>query len=323
MGHHVVFLVFDGVKLLDVSGPGEVFSEAVLAGADYRLSYVSPAGRRVRTSIGTSLSVDGSGSEVRAADTVVIVGADRLPTRPIETDLLAAARHLIAVGGRIVSICTGAFVVAATGALDGHRATTHWEHARLLARAHPDIDVDIDAIFVHDGRFHTSAGVSAGIDLALSLVEADHGAELARTVARKLVVHLHRQGGQSQFSAALETPVSHAAPVKRAVDLITANPTRPHTLSTLSHEVGVSSRHLARLFKADLGVTPARLIESHRLELATNMLLSGVAVAETARRSGFTTPETLRRIFQNHFGVPPSVYRQRFSSANEQVHEGP
>lgn len=314
MPHDVVFLVFGGVTLLDVSGPAEALAEAARRGADYRLSYVSPTGGAVTTSIGTRLEVDGRAADVAAAGTVIIPGADRLPIEPIEPGLVAAAEHLVRLGGRVASVCTGAFLLAATGALTGLRATTHWQHTALLARAYPGIAVEPDALFVHDGRFHSSAGVTTGIDLTLALIEEDHGADIARAVARKLVMHLRRQGGQSQFSAAIETPPARSATVRRAVAAIEADPAGPHALAPLAAAVGVSPRHLARLFQAELGLSPARLVENHRLELASNLLLGGEGVAETARRSGFATAETLRRVFQARFGMPPSAYRARFGS---------
>jgi transcriptional regulator GlxA family with amidase domain len=314
MPHDIVFLVFDGVTLLDVSGPAEALAEAARRGADYRLSYASPTGGAVTTSIGTRLGVDARAADVAAAGTVIIPGADRLPTEPLEPELVAAAEHLVHLGSRVASVCTGAFLLAATGALTGLRATTHWQHAALLARAYPRIAVEPDALFVHEGRFHSSAGVTTGIDLTLALIEEDQGADVARAVARKLVMHLRRQGGQSQFSAAIETPPARSDAARRAVAAIEADPAGPHTLGSLATAVGVSPRHLARLFQAEIGLSPTRLVENHRLELASNLLLGGESVAETARRSGFASTETLRRVFQARFGMAPSGYRARFAS---------
>ncbi len=189
--------------MLDVSGPTEVFAEANTLGACYSLRYTSSSGEPVRTSIGTRLPVDAAAAEVDA-DTLVVPGADPLVTEPIPSDLTEAVRLLRAHTHRLVSICTGSFVLAAAGLLSGHRATTHWRHAQLLARAYPDIRVEPDSLFVEDRGIFTSAGVTAGIDLALSLVERDQGADLARDVARNLVMSMQRPGGQSQFSAPLK-----------------------------------------------------------------------------------------------------------------------
>jgi transcriptional regulator GlxA family with amidase domain len=169
----VVFVVFDGVKSLDVTGPAEVFAEANLFGADYSLVYVSPSGEAVATSIGSTMPVDGPADSVSCADTVVVCGGDVLVGAPIEPELVAAIRLFRERTRRLVSICTGSFALAAAGALSGRRATTHWRYAQLLAHGFPDIDVLPDALFVEDYGVFTSAGVSAGIDLALALVEAD------------------------------------------------------------------------------------------------------------------------------------------------------
>lgn len=223
----VVFLVFEGVKHLDVAGPAEVFTQARRLGAAYQLRFASPSGAEVTSSTGLRLAVDLAASDVTSAGTVVIPGGDDLPTTPITPELMTATTHLINDAARVVSICTGAFLLAATGALGGRRATTHWAHAALLARVHPRIEVAPDAIFVSDEQFNTSAGVSAGIDLALALVEADHGPELAREVARHLVVYLQRPGGQSQYSSLLQRSGSSNESVRKVTEHITAHPVVP------------------------------------------------------------------------------------------------
>ncbi|MCW0216519.1 MAG: DJ-1/PfpI family protein [Pseudonocardia sp.] len=315
--HRVVFLVFDGVKTLDVSGPAEVFAEASrIAGAHYVLQYVSPSGRAVTTSTGMRLAVDSSAEEIAAAETVIVSGGDRLPLDPIGAEMVASTRHLAGLGRRVASICTGAFLLAAAGTLEGRRATTHWQHTGLLQRAFPAIRVEPDLLFVQDGRFHTSAGVSAGIDLALSFIEHDHGPEIARRVAQQLVVHLRRHGGQSQFSVALQTPVARTEIVRRVLGRLQSDPAGDHGVPALARSVGVSERHLNRLCNAELGLSPAKLVENHRLEYATTLLLDGSSVAVTARRSGFGTPETLRRVFVARFGLSPSAYRQHFASSD-------
>lgn len=314
----MVFLLFDGVTLLDVSGPAEVFREAARLGADYRLTFVSPAGSPIRSSMGLLCAVDGAASEISAADTIIVPGADDLPSAPVDAELDAALLHLSQLPGhvpgptpRIVSICTGSFLLARTGLLAGCRATTHWAHAARLRRACPDATIHEDALYVEDGCVHTSAGVSAGIDLALSLVEADHSRQLAREVARWLVVHLQRSGGQSQFSAALELPIPSEAPVRVAVDAVTRDPAGAHTSASLARAAHVSERHLARLFTDEVGTTPMRFVEDHRLERAKT-LLDGASVAEAARHSGFASGDNLRRVFVRRLGVTPSEFRARF-----------
>lgn len=190
----VVIVVFDDVTLLDVAGAGEVFVEANRFGADYRLKIASVDGRDVTTSIGTRLGVSDRIAAIDSADTVLVAGSDHLPGRPIDPALVEAVRSLSARSRRMASICTGSFILAQAGLLSGRRATTHWHDARLLARAFRDVTVEPDAIFVRDGDVFTSAGISSGIDLALALVEMDHGTQLVRDVARWLVVYLKRAG---------------------------------------------------------------------------------------------------------------------------------
>ena len=247
---HVVFVVFDGMKILDMAGPAEVFAEANLAGAAYSLGYVSPSGKPVLTSAGTRMPVGGTADDVPDPDTVVICGGDVLVDLPIGADLVAAVRSLRPRTRRLVSICTGSFVLAMAGVLSGRRATTHWRHAQLLARSYPDIRVLPDALFVEDDGVFTSAGVSAGIDLALALVEQDYGPDLARAVARNLVVFMQRPGGQSQFSAPLQVRPPRAPALRAVADLISAQPALDHSTSCLAARADVSPRHLARMFAA-------------------------------------------------------------------------
>ncbi|MBG7699790.1 GlxA family transcriptional regulator [Streptomyces sp. MC1] len=313
--HRVAFLVFDGVKMLDVSGPAEVFAEANTLGARYSLCYVSPSGKPVRTSIGTRLPVDSAAADLDV-DTLVVSGGDLLVTEPIPPDLTEALRHLRARARRLVSICTGSFVLAAAGLLSGHRATTHWRHAPLLARAYPDVHVEPDSLFVEDRGVFTSAGVTAGIDLALSLVERDHGADLAREVARSLVVFMQRPGGQSQFSAALKVSAPRTPALRAVTDLVSAQPALEHSTDSLAVLVGVSPRHLTRLFNAELGTTPAKFVERVRLDHAKALLDAGHSVAASARAAGFGSAETLRRTFVARLGVSPGHYRARFATTH-------
>lgn len=310
--HVVVFLVFDGVKHLDVAGPAEVFAEANNQGALYRLRYVAPRGDTVVTSTGVRLSVDGEAADIVSAGTVIIPGGDDLPDAPLSGDLREATRHLVERGRRAASICTGAFLLAAVGALDGRRATTHWAHAALLAKVSPSTDVIPDALFVRDDELYTSAGVSAGIDLALALVEFDHGANLARRVAQQLVVFMQRPGGQSQFSSMLQVSRGSHESVRRVVDTILADPAAPHDSASLARVGGVSTRHLARLFATDVGLSPTQLLEQTRFETAKSLLLQGESVTAAARRAGFQNPETMRRVFVSRMGMPPSTYQRRF-----------
>ncbi|WP_316525587.1 GlxA family transcriptional regulator [Kitasatospora brasiliensis] len=208
---------------------------------------------------------------------------------------------------RVASVCSGAFVLAALGQLDGHRATTHWRHAPALARRHPLVRVEPDALHIQDGRYHTSAGISAGIDLALALVEQDYGAEAARAIARELVVFMQRPGGQSQFSTALATPPARSEVLRALTDAVLADPAADHALPTMAASAAVSTRHLTRLFQAELHTTPARWVERVRLDRARQLLLDGHSVTAAARHSGLGSDETLRHAFARTWAPrPPS-----------------
>lgn len=308
----VVFVVFDGVKMLDVSGPAEVFAEANRFGAHYALTYASSGETSVVTSAGTRLAVDTQLSDITSADTVIVTGGDNLVEAPIPPELVAAVGRISSRSQRVVSICTGSFILAAAGVLSRRRATTHWRHTRLLSRSYPDVEVLPDALFVEDGPIFTSAGVTAGIDLALALIERDYGASLAREVARSLVMFMQRPAGQSQFSAPLAIAPPHTPVVRHAVDIVSAEPSADHSSTSLASAVGVSPRHLTRLFGAELGVTPGQFVQSVRLDYARSLLDGGYDVAAAARESGFGSTESMRRVFLSHLSVSPSAYRSRF-----------
>ncbi len=310
----VGMLVFDGVTMLDVAGPAEVIAEANRYGARYDLRTFSRSGRPVRSSTGIPLGVDGPASAAGRLDLLLVPGADELATHPLDPALVDT---VVALGGnarQVASICTGAFLLAATGRLDGRRATTHWRFADTFAQRHPQVRVERDSIFVIDGAYATSAGVSAGIDLLLALVERDHGADLTRDVARSLVVFVQRPGGQSQFSAPSRTPRPNHQPLRELLDAIVADPAGDYSVPTLAAATGTSTRHLNRLFQKELGTTPARHIELIRLEAAQTLLDAGHTVTSAAARSGFGSDESLRRAFVHHLGVPPSTYQRRFAS---------
>ena len=249
------------------------FAEANRFGADYRIRVASVDGRDVTTSFGTRLGVTDAIASIESADTVLVAGSDELPRRAIDPELVEAVRSLSARTRRMASICTGSFVLAQAGLLHGRRATTHWHDARLFARAFPDVTVEPDAIFVRDGNVFTSAGISSGIDLALALVEMDHGTDLVREVARWLVVYLKRAGGQSQFSVLVETDPPPTSPLRAVTDAIAADPAANHNVKTLAAQASLSTRQLTRLFQAELGTTPARYVEMVRIDVARAALM--------------------------------------------------
>ena len=311
-----MIVVFDDVKLLDAAGPAEVFAEANRFGAAYRLKIASVDGRDVTTSIGTRFAVTDRIASIESADTFLVAGGDMLVGRPIDPALVDALKTVPNRTRRVASICTGSFILAQAGLLRGRRATTHWRHTRLLARAFPDVAVEPDAIFVRDENVFTSAGVSAGIDLALALVEDDYGAELVRDVARSLVVYLKRAGGQSQFSVLVEADPPRQSALRAVTEAIAANPAADHSVKSLAAQASLSTRQLARLFQSELGTTPARYVEMVRIDAARAALDAGRTVTDTARVAGFGSAETLRRVFVNHLGVSPKAYRDRFRTTS-------
>lgn len=311
----MVIVVFDGVKLLDAAGPAEVFAEANRFGAHYRLRIASPDGAEVSTSIGTPFAVTDRLDDIESADTVLVAGGDTLVGRPVDPSLVDAVRAVPPRTRRLASICTGAFILATAGLLDGRRATTHWRHVTLLAHAFPQITVEPDAIFVRDGQVYTSAGVTAGIDLALSLVEQDYGTDLVRSVARSLVVYLKRAGGQSQFSALVEADPPPESALRAVTAAIAADPAADHSVKHLAAVAALSTRQLTRLFQAELGTTPARYVEKVRIDTARGALDAGHSVADAAQIAGFGSAETLRRVFVTQLGLSPRAYRDRFRTA--------
>jgi transcriptional regulator GlxA family with amidase domain len=312
--HQVVVLAFDGVQLLDVTGPVEVFTTANTYGARYDVTLVSAGGADVVTSAGVRIGVDGGPERLPGRlGTLVVPGRQDWRRAVADRPLVALAADLAARSARVASVCAGAFLLAQTGLLDDRRAATHWGLAADLAARYPRVRVEADPVFVRDGRVITSAGVTTGIDLALALVEDDHGADLARAVARQLVVFMARPAGQSQFSARLVPREARHPALRQVMDAVGADPAAAHAMDALAREAGISPRHLGRLFRAETGMTPGQYVESVRLEAAQALLEAGDDAVETvAERSGFGSAETMRRAFQQTLGVPPSVYRARF-----------
>ncbi|MGW3633504.1 GlxA family transcriptional regulator [Streptomyces sp. NPDC005122] len=313
--HRVVILVYDGVKLLDVAGPAEVFAEANRLGADYRIALLSTTGADVASSTGIRVAVDGGPTSEPAPDTFVVPGGDIYPRTPVTRDLAEAAGALAVRSGRVASVCSGAFVLGAAGLLDGKRATTHWKVAGELAARYPKTRVEPDSIYVRDGTTYTSAGVSAGIDLALALVEEDHGPDLSRDVARALVVYLRRAGGQSQFSAPLQGPPPRSPALRGIVDLVTGDPGGNHSLDELARHLNLSPRHLTRLFREEMSTTPARYVESIRFDIAKALLDQGHTATQAAALAGFPGYESLRRVFARELSLSPGAYQRRFGTA--------
>jgi transcriptional regulator GlxA family with amidase domain len=322
---HVVLVGFEGVQLLDLAGPADVFDaasrvvKAAGGGASYRLTIATADGRTVRASSGMKIEPDAGLGEIDpdGVDTLLIAGGSG--RRMLEKSALVTALPRLAAGARrFGSVCGGAFLLAAAGLLDGRQVTTHWAGCEDLAARYPTITVEPDRIYVRDGEVITSAGVTAGIDLALALVEEDHGMETARTVARWLVVFLQRPGGQSQFSQRLEAPVTGDSPLRPLVDGIVADPAGDHRVLALAERASLSERQLARLFAKQVHTTPARFVERVRVEAARDLLESSrSSVDAVAADCGFGSAETMRRAFLRVLGVGPGQYRQRFGVAED------
>jgi len=317
----VVLVAFDGVQLLDIVGPADVLDAAtrVLAGAGgYEIAIATPDGQPVHGSAGVRLAADMALGQVRlrGVDTVIVGGGLQIDDALSDPRLAPGLRRIANGARRTCSVCTGAFLLAEAGLLQGKAATTHWAFCERLARRHPRVLVEPDRIFVRDGRIATSAGLTAGMDLALALVEEDHGPALARTVARWTVMFLQRPGGQSQFSERLSVPAGVSSPIRELLDGIVAEPAGDHRLPQLAQRAALSERHLRRLFSEQTGTTPARFIERIRVEAARELLQDSKASVETiSTHCGFGSSETMRRAFLRVLGVGPAEYRSRFHSA--------
>jgi transcriptional regulator GlxA family with amidase domain len=318
----VLIALMEGADLLDATGPLEVFAGANVYASQvtpgrtaYRIITASPGGRPVRTTSGLALVPDTDLSQVATPHTVLIPGCRISQDGAFapDPDVVAWLRHHAPRCRRIVSICTGAFVLAEAGLLGGRRAATHWNAADRLATTYPDVKVDPDPIFVRDGKISTSAGVATGIDLALALVEDDLGRHAALTLARYLVVFLRRPGNQKQFSAQLEAQLAQRPPLRAVQQWITDNPAADLSIEALAQRASLSPRHFTRAFTAETGTSPGRYVDRTRLETARRLLEdTHDSIEQITRASGYPTPEAMRRAFQRALGLSPSQYRQRF-----------
>jgi transcriptional regulator GlxA family with amidase domain len=318
---HIVVLVYPDVMAMDVCGPMEAFAMAnFLANQSlYRLSTAAVTADPVRTSLGFCIVPNYALADLKdPIDTLLIAGGDGQAAASRDRMLTDWLREAAPRARRHGSICTGAFPLAASGLLDGKRATTHWAVAPLLARDFPSTTVEVDSIFVRDGRTYTSAGISAGIDLALALIEEDHGQTLALNVARNMVVFLKRPGGQSQFSTHLQAQFSSTPSIRKAQEWALAHLSDDLSAKALASRVGMSERNFRRLFVEELRETPRKYVERIRLEAARREIEdTAIPVQTVAKRCGFGTVPGLRRVFMHHLGVTPQQYRARFRNAHE------
>ena len=318
----VLLVLFDQVQALDVTGPLEVFAGANTwrtghgAAPEYEIRTASLGGRSVRTSSGLRLTPDADLLEFGdpGPDMLVVPGGEgsRRPAPGLAGWLRAHAPQ----AARLVSVCTGTFLLAEAGLLEGRRVTTHWAYCGALAAQYPGLTVDPNPIYIRDGHVATSAGVTAGIDLALALVEDDLGREVALQIARNLVVFLRRPGNQTQFSAQLASQVANREPLREVQRWIADHPAADLSVQTLASQASLSPRQFARAFTAEVGMPPGRYVDRARLEAARRRLEDTAdGVEQTARCCGYGTPEAMRRAFVRTLGVSPGEYRRRFRPA--------
>lgn len=321
--HSVAMVTFADAQILDVVGPLEVFSRAarLLSGEarrgplPYTVEILARTRGRVVTSSGIGLLANRSFRDVRGGiDTLFVSGGRGTESALHDRALIGWLRRMAPRVGRLASVCTGAFILAEAGLLDGKRAVTHWESCARLAERYPRVAVDKDPIFVRERNVYTSAGVTAGMDLALALVEQDHGPQLARQVARELVLFLKRPGGQSQFSANLETQAADRAPIAELQAWMADHLGADLSVEALARRAAMSPRNFARVFCKSAGMTPARYVEQLRVEAARRRLEeTDGGVDAIAAQCGFGTSESMRRSFQRTLHVSPTSYRSRFA----------
>jgi transcriptional regulator GlxA family with amidase domain len=317
----IAMLAYDGAQTLDVTGPLEVFSiasehlrvQSPTLTPPYQIEILAEHDGPVRMASGITLLATRPYAAVRGGiDTLLVAGGD--PHRPMaDTRLLAWLRRMATRVRRLGAVCSGAFILAEAGLLDGKRATTHWAAADLLARSYPSVQVDPDAIFVIDGATYTSAGITAGMDLALALVQEDFDHATALAVARHLVMFLKRPGGQSQFSAHLAAQSMPRSSLEQLPQWIVEHLDADLSVESLAARIAMSPRNFARVFRRELGVTPAKFVERARLEEARRILEdTEMSVDAIAERCGFSSAERMRRTFHRHLHVVPRDYRLRF-----------
>lgn len=313
--HRVEILAFPNAQILDVTGPAQVFATAndltgSAAPKPYEIVVVAET-PEITTSSGIALRTAPLSEEAPYPATLIVAGGYGVNEASRNAVLVDWVKRRCLVAKRTASVCSGAFLLAETGLLDGRRAVTHWRRCDEFAARFPAVRLDRDPIFVCDGAVWTSAGITAGIDLALAMVEHDLGRRLALEVARQLVVFLKRPGGQTQFSTVLAFQAADEMFESLHV-WIAANLHRDLSLASLADQAGMSLRSFSRHYRQRTGYTPARAVETIRFETARRLLEDGLSVARTVRRCGFGSPETMRRAFLRYLGIGPNAYRERF-----------
>lgn len=314
----IAILAFPGVQALDVVGPIDVFTEVnhQIGQTAYHCRVIGLSAEPIATTSGMKIVPDSHiESDAGQADIFLVAGSPDIRAIASNEHVRAWLRRVFVQAGRRGSVCSGAYLLAASGLLDGKVATTHWNIAGALASEFPDVQVDADRIFLKDGNIYTSAGVTASMDLALAMVEEDHGKDIALAVARELVMFIKRPGGQTQFSPQLAAQISDKSVIQRVQADILAQPGHDHSVAALAKRAGMSSRNFARVFRKETGMTPAEFVEGVRLESARRLLEDSTApLQRVATNSGFVTLANMRRAFQRRLNINPAEYRERFRS---------
>jgi transcriptional regulator GlxA family with amidase domain len=323
----IALFTFAGAQALDLVGPHQVLSSVNDERPNEEPGYLievfgrnaGPCAMSSGLTINADRSYVGAGSNAwRGLDTLIAIGGEGTGAALRDKELIAALRAAAKNARRIVSVCTGAFLLAEAGLLDGKRATTHWQSCALLQTRFPKVTVETDPIFVRDGKVWTSAGVTAGMDLALALVEEDFGHDLALKIARRHVLYMIRPGGQTQFSAQLEAQAQSQGRLANVIRWIADHLGESLSIPTLAARAAMSERNFARSFRSETGETPARYIDRMRLEAARRLLTGSSHSVETvAAQCGFGSAERMRRSFQRQVRVSPNAYRERFRAGGE------
>jgi transcriptional regulator GlxA family with amidase domain len=310
----LIFFVTNDLQALDLFGPLEAFAAAnELARASYEWQVAGLATGRVTSESGVRIVIDQSIDAEEDFDTLVLCGGRGARTAQLSKKQREALSRAAARAGRVVSICTGAFLLAETGIADGRRVATHWRHAHELQDRFPGLQVDADALFVREGNLWSSAGVTAGIDLALAIIAEDCGSVAATAVARQLVVYVRRAGDQAQFSEPLQVQARNDHRLASLVEWVTNHISEPLQVDALAERMAMGTRHFSRTFRAAFGTSPARFVEQVRLDRARAMLGShGARIDQVAKATGFGSADTFRRAFQRRFCLAPSEYQERF-----------
>lgn len=316
---HIVIAGYHDITSLDLSGPLEAFSSAVPADSKgrpqpcYKVTIAAIGAKTFRSESGLVMTASCSLSSLRHLDTLIVPGGRGMRTSSSATKL---AKWITSRAGsirRIASVCTGIYGVAPTGLLDGRRVTTHWKYAADLAARFPELKVEADALYIRDDKFYTSAGITAGIDLSLALIEEDYGPQVALRVARELVVYMKRPGGQEQFSEPLKFQVTATSRFADLASWILSNLNRNLSVDVLAERVNLCPRQFSRRFRAEFSDSPAAFVQRLRLDEARKRLSSsGCSVESVANSIGFNDPDGFRRAFVQRYGVAPREYRSRF-----------